>query len=239
MEQQTHVVLSGSGDKMPLMGLGIWKIPNDICAETVYQAIKMGYRCIDSASDYGNEKEAGEGVARAIKEGIVKREDLFITSKLWNSSHRPEHVEAACKRSCDDFQTDYMDLYLIHFPISLKYVAPEVRYPSGWKFEDKMEPDHGVTYEQTYKAMEALVDKKMARNIGISNVTSVKIVDVMKFARIKPAVLQVELHPFLPQEKLCTFTQSLGIHITAYSSFGSLSYLELKMATEADTCLLS
>jgi len=87
--------------------------------------------------------------------------------------------------------------------------------------------------------MEALVDKKMARNIGISNVTCVKIVDVMKYARIKPAVLQVELHPFLPQEKLCTFTQSLGIHITAYSSFGSLSYLELKMATEADTCLLS
>jgi len=224
---------------MPLMGLGIWKIPRDVCAETVYQAIKMGYRCIDSALVYGNEKEAGEGVKRAIDEGIVTRADLFITSKLWNSDHRPEHVEAACRRSCADFQTDYLDLYLIHFPVSIPHCDYSKKYPPNWyNMEEKWEPDHGVTYEQTWHAMEELVDKKLVRDIGVSNVKCVKIVDVIKYARIKPSVLQVELHPYLTQEKLCRFTHELGLQITAYSSFGSLSYLELKMATEKDTFML-
>jgi D-xylose reductase len=222
------------------MGLGIWKIPNDVCAETVYQAIKMGYRCIDSALVYGNEKEAGEGLARAIKEGIVKREDMFITSKLWNTDHRPEHVEAACRRSCADFQTDYLDLFLIHFPVSLAHTDHSKKYPPNWyDMEEKWNPDHGVTYEQTWHAMEELVDKKLARDIGVSNVKCVKVVDVIKYARIKPSVLQVEIHPFLTQPKLCRFVQELGLQVTAYSSFGSLSYLELKMATDKDTFMLS
>jgi len=88
-----------SGDKMPAVGMGFWKVPNDACADTVYNAIKIGYRHLDNACDYGNEKEVGDGIARAIKDGLVTRKELWITSKLWNTYHSPEHVEAACRRS--------------------------------------------------------------------------------------------------------------------------------------------
>ncbi len=114
-------------------------------------------------------------------------------------------------RTLKDMQLEYLDLYLIHFPISLKYVDPEVRYPPEWIHDPtaanpRMEPDHTVTYEQTWGAMEALVGEKLVRNIGVSNVGCVKIIDVIKFAKIKPAVLQVEMHPFLTQDKLLRFT---------------------------------
>lgn len=110
--------LTGS---MPSIGLGCWQIPNEQCADVVYTAIKCGYRCFDEAIHYGNEKEVGDGIRRAINEGIVKREDLWITSKLWNTCHRKEHVPICFERTLKDLQCDYLDLYLIHFPISLKF----------------------------------------------------------------------------------------------------------------------
>ena len=145
----THLVLH-SGDKMPTVGFGMWKIAKESCAEATYQAIKAGYRLLDEACDYGNEKECGEGIKRAIDEGIVKREDLWVTSKLWNTYHRKEHVKAACQRSLQDLGLDYLDLYLIHFPIALKYVDPAARYPPEWIFdpssaEPRMEED-AVSY---------------------------------------------------------------------------------------------
>ncbi len=115
------VTLSSTSAKMPLVGMGLWKVPNPVCADSVYAAIRAGYRLFDGASDYGNEVECGQGIARAIKEGLVKREELFITSKLWNSFHAEEHVLPACERSLKDWGLDYFDLYLIHFPIALKY----------------------------------------------------------------------------------------------------------------------
>ena len=229
---------------MPQAGLGLWKIPKDVAAQAVYDAIKLGYRLLDSACDYGNEQQTGQGLKRAIDEGIVKREELFVVSKLWNTFHHPEHVKPACERTLKDFGLDYLDLYLIHFPISLKYVDPEVRYPPEWIHDPKsanprMEPDHTVTYQQTWEAMEKLVGDGLVRNIGVSNVGCVKIIDVIKYAKIKPSVLQVEMHPFLTQDKLLRFAQMYDVQVMAYSNFGSLSYVELKMATEADTCLLS
>jgi len=110
-----------SGDAMPLTGLGLWKVPQDAAADTVYNAIKAGYRLLDGAADYANEKECGKGVARAIAEGIVKREDLFIVSKLWNTNHAAEHVEPALRKSLADWGLEYFDLYLIHMPIPLAY----------------------------------------------------------------------------------------------------------------------
>lgn len=110
-----------SGDAMPLTGLGLWKVPTDVAAEQVYQAIKTGYRLLDGAADYANEKECGAGVARALKEGIVKREELFIVSKLWNTNHAAAHVEPACRKSLADWGLEYFDLYLIHMPIPLAY----------------------------------------------------------------------------------------------------------------------
>ena len=136
---QVSYVLT-SGDHMPAIGLGLWKIPGNVCAQVVYEAIKIGYRCLDGACDYGNEKEVGEGIKRAIDEGLVKREQLFITSKLWNTYHRKEHVKPALLKTLADLQLEYLDLYLIHFPIALKFVPFEQRYPPGWNFSDTPQP---------------------------------------------------------------------------------------------------
>lgn len=146
---------------MPSVGFGCWKVSKSDCAQSVFDAIKSGYRCIDEACDYGNEKECGEGISKAINEGVVKRQDLWVTSKLWNTFHRKEHVTAACKRSMADLGVDYLDLYLIHFPIALKYVDPQVRYPPEWIFDPKdpsprMEEDN-VSMRETWEAMEDLV----------------------------------------------------------------------------------
>jgi len=224
---------------MPKIGLGIWKISKETCADAVYNAIKAGYRLIDSACDYGNEVEAGEGIARAIYEGIVKREDLFIVSKLWNTYHQPQHVKPAMERTLKDLKLDYVDLYLIHFPISLKFVPFEKRYPPEWKFEEEMELDMGVTYEQTWHAMEALQEAKLTKNIGACNIGTDKLLDVCKYAKIKPAVLQIELHPFNTQKNLVRWAQELDIQVMAFSCLGSLSYLEMQMATMDDTCMLN
>merc|ERR1719369_1130684 len=108
---------------MPVVGDGLWMVK---------KVLMHGYRHLDCAANYGNEKEVGEGIAEAIDEGVCKRKDLFITSKLWNTYHHPDHVEAACRKSLEDLGLDYLDLYLIHFPISLQFVPFETRYPPGW-----------------------------------------------------------------------------------------------------------
>ena len=118
-----------SGAKMPVVGLGTWKIPREACKETVLEAIRTGYRHLDCACDYGNEAEVGEGIKEAITQGLVRREELWVTSKLWNTYHAAEHVEAAARRSLADLQLTYLDLYLVHFPIALRYVPFETRYP--------------------------------------------------------------------------------------------------------------
>jgi D-xylose reductase len=204
----THLALH-NGAKMPTVGFGMWKISKDVCAEATYQAIKAGYRLLDEACDYGNEKECGEGIKRAIDEGLIKREDLWVTSKLWNTSHRKEYVKAACQKSLSDLGLEYLDLYLIHFPIALKYVDPSVRYPAEWihdpaSAEPRMEEDN-VPYQETWKAMEELVKEGLVKNIGSCNIGCSMLRDVMNYAEIKPSVLQVEMHPLNTQEKLLRF----------------------------------
>ena len=113
---------------IPPVGFGTWKIPVAVASDVVYQAIKSGVRHIDAACDYGNEKEVGLGIKRAIEEGLVTREDLWVTSKLWNTYHRYEHVLPACQKSLDDLGLTYLDLYLIHFPIAQRFVPFETRY---------------------------------------------------------------------------------------------------------------
>ncbi|KAK2460110.1 hypothetical protein APHAL10511_007876 [Amanita phalloides] len=233
------IVLQRSGQKMPLVGLGLWKVPKSTCADTVYAAIKAGYRLLDGASDYGNEKEAGEGVRRAIRDDIVKREDLFITSKLWNTFHAYEHVDPIARKQLRDWGLDYFDLYLIHFPISLKYVDPGHRYPPEWYGDDgkvhlENSPIHG-----TWKAMEELVHEGLVKNIGVSNFNGALLLDMLRYARIPPQVFQVEHHPYLTQDALVMLVKQLGVAITAYSSFGPQSWIELDKSKNAQSLLES
>ena len=230
-----------TGQLMPAVGLGLWKLDLDEVADTVYNAIKTGYRHLDSAADYGNEKQVGEGIARAIADGLCRREDLWITSKLWNTFHRQEHVQAACKKSLDDLGIEYFDLYLVHFPIALKYVDFNDRYPPEWIFNPgdeypAMEPD-AVPLSETWTAMEGLVENQLARKIGICNYSAVLLHDLMSYARIKPAMLQIESHPYLTQEALIRTAQAYNIAVTAFSPLGALSYVSIDMATAGDSVL--
>jgi len=220
-------MLKRTGQKMPLVGFGLWKITKSTCADTLYNAIKTGYRLFDGACDYGNEKEAGEGVRRALKDGLVKREELFITSKLWNTFHAHDHVKSVAKIQLGQWGIDYFDLFLVHFPVSLKYVDPNHRYPPEWFGDDGKIHLQNTPMQETWGAMEELVDEGLAKNIGLSNCQGSLILDVMRYARIEPQVLQIELHPYLTQEALVQLAKILGIAVTAYSSFGPQSYLEI------------
>ncbi|EIM81959.1 Aldo/keto reductase [Stereum hirsutum FP-91666 SS1] len=222
---------------MPLVGLGCWKIPNATCAQNVYDAIKVGYRLLDEAADYGNEKEAGEGVRRAIADGLVKREELFITSKLWNTFHAREHVKQSAKLQLQLWGLDYFDLFLIHFPISLTYVDPAHKFPPGWFGDDGKVHLQNTPMSETWAAMEELVDEGLVKNIGLSNTAGVMLLDIIRYARIEPAVLQVERHPYLSQEPLIQLTKELGIAMTAYSSMGPQGYFEIGMGQNAKSLM--
>ena len=204
----------------------------------VFDAVQAGYRLLDGASDYGNEAEVGLGIKKVLEAGLVKREELWVTSKLWNTYHRKEHVRAACLRTLKDLGVDYLDLYLIHFPIALQYVPFEVRYPAGWNYTEKpgMEEDN-VSYQETWRAMEELHKEGLVRNIGVSNIGTLLLRDLLNYAEIKPQVLQVEMHPYLAQEKLLIFCRTKGIAVTAYSNLGAGSYVELGGATYEESCL--
>lgn len=223
------VTLKVSGKKMPLTGFGLWKVPKPQTADTVYAALQAGYRLLDGAGDYGNEKEAGEGLARAIKDGVVKREEVFVTSKLWNTFHAPEHVAKMARRQLQDWQLDYFDLFHIHFPIALQYVDPDHRYPPEWFGDDGKVHLDTTPIQSTWQAMEKLVDEGLAKDIGLSNFNGSLLLDVMRYARISPSVLQIEHHPYLVQQPLLDLAKSYGIAVTAYCSFGPASWIELNM----------
>ncbi|KAG0248871.1 NAD(P)H-dependent D-xylose reductase (XR) [Actinomortierella ambigua] len=223
----THSLTLASGSKMPLLGMGVWKVPKNAAADTVYNAIKAGYRLLDCAADYGNEVEVGQGIRQAISEGLVTRADLFVTSKLWNTYHAKEHVPQACRRTLDDLGLDYVDLYLIHFPIALKYVPFEERYPAEWgNFEVDPVPVH-----ETWAAMEELVHKGWAKNIGVSNFSAALLMDVLSYCKIRPAVLHIEVHPYLSNNAMIDYAHKEGLAVQAYSSFGPQSYLEIGVNT--------
>ncbi len=150
-----------NGDALPSVGLGFWKIDRSRTADVTLEAARIGYRHWDCAADYGNEAEVGEGIARVLGDRVCSRDEMWITSKLWNTYHRPSHVAQACRRSLKDLRVDSLDLYLVHFPIALAYVPFEVRYPAGWFFDPeatppKMIPDP-VPIAETWGAMERLV----------------------------------------------------------------------------------
>jgi len=214
------------------MVFGLWRLGDP--EKCVYEAIKNGYRRLDSACDYGNEKATGRGIRRAIQEGICNREDLYITSKLWNTYHDPNHVPLALERSLEDLGLEYLDEYLIHFPISMEYVPMEKKYPPEWSNLDGEMVIVPNDINRTWKAMEQEVDNGTIRFIGLSNFNCQHIRQVLSIAKIRPRTLQIECHPHLSQCKLIRFAREQGIRVTVFSPMGATSYVSLDMATKDD-----
>lgn len=215
-----------NGLKAPLVGMGLWKLPNASAAEQVYNAIKLGYRLFDGASDYGNEIEVGQGIKRALDEGIVKREELFIVSKLWNTFHHPTNVKIGLEKTLTDLQLDYVDLFYIHFPIATAFVPVKTLYPPGFGVTEDFEFED-VPLIETYRALEEAHSEGKIKAIGISNFSGALVQDLLRGAKVKPSALQIEHHPYLVQPRLVEYAQKQGLWVVAYSSFGPQSFFEL------------
>lgn len=217
---------------MPVVGLGTWKAAPGVVCSVVYEAIKVGWRHLDCACDYGNEQEVGAGIKRALDEGICSRQDLFITTKLWNTYHAREHVKPALQKSLADLQLDYVDLFLIHFPISLAFVPFEERYPPEWTFHKGAPMPDGqvfanVPISETWGAMEEVHALGLAKAIGVSNFSCALVMDLLKTCKVPPAVNQVEMHPYLTQTTFLSFMRRCNIAVTAFSPLGIGSYVPL------------
>ena len=227
-------------DAIPPIGFGFWKVAREDATSVAYEAIKAGYRHLDCAADYANEIEVGEGIARAIADGLVTREELWVTSKLWNTFHAPEHVEEGCRKSLADLGLDYLDLYLVHFPIALKYVPIETRYPPEWVHDPDTQSGMiraNVPLHATWSAMEQLTSMGLTKRIGVCNYNSALLHDLMTYAKVQPHTLQIEAHPFLTQQRLLRLATDYGLEVTAFSPLGALSYVELDMAGHGDSVL--
>ena len=213
------------------IGLGTLDIPRDSMSRVIRQAVEIGYRRIDCAPVYFNEDAVGDALAESIQDGLVQRSDLYLVSKLASPFHRKEHVELALRKTLNDLRIDYLDLYLIHWPVAFQYVPidPAVRgYPdeaiddSG----DGLRIDPTVSIHETWQAMEALVDKGLVREIGVSNFPVSLLHELLARSRITPAVNQCEGHPYLQQPHLLKYCQARGVHYQAYSPLGTPGYKE-------------
>jgi D-xylose reductase len=178
---------------------------------------------------------------RALQSGAVRREELWVTSKLWNTYHAAEHVRPALERSLADLRLDYLNLYLIHFPLAHTFVPFETRYPPGWFHNPEASRPRvelaQVPIAETWQAMEELVRAGLVRNIGVCNFNTALLRDLLTCAEIMPAVLQVEMHPYLAQEKLLRFCKDQNIVVTAFSPLGAASYVSLGMAGADESAL--
>ncbi|KAF7285423.1 hypothetical protein GWI33_010672 [Rhynchophorus ferrugineus] len=205
-----------NGQEFPVFGLGTWKSKPGEVTQAVKDALDIGYRHIDCAHIYGNEAEVGAALSAKLGDGTVKREEIYVTSKLWNTMHRPDLVEPAIRTTLKNLNLQYLDLYLIHWPFALK--------EDGELFpvtEDGKAAFSDVDYLDTWKAMEALVKKGLTKSIGISNFNKKQVERLLANCSIPPATIQIEVHPYLNQQKLIDFCQSKNIVITAYSPLGS------------------
>lgn len=203
------------GNKIPALGLGTWKSQAGDAYQAVKEALRLGYRHIDAAWIYQNEAEVGQGLHEAIAEGFVKRQDVFVTSKLWNSFHDPKDVEHGCRESLDALGLDYIDLYLMHWPVAFR---PETVMPQS---PDDFWPLSSLPLSKTFNAMLKLKALGLVKSVGVSNFSVKKLDQLIAESGVVPAVNQVELHPYNPQVELLDYCRDHGIHLTAYSPLGS------------------
>lgn len=204
-----------SGTKMPALGLGTWKSEPDEVYGAVRAAIELGYRHIDCAAIYQNEQDVGRALTDAFRAGDVRREDIWITSKLWNDSHAPEQVRPALETSLRKLGLDYLDLYLIHWPVALRH---GIALPSG---PEDFIPLSEIPLATTWESMLETSEAGLAKSVGVSNFSQAMIEVVSQATGQMPAVNQIELHPYLQQEALVSTCKRLGVVVTAYSPLGS------------------
>ncbi|MGA7656507.1 MAG: aldo/keto reductase [Methylocella sp.] len=212
----TRIPLAHGSGVIPAAGFGTL-IPDPLATkQATTTALEVGFRHLDCAERYRNEEAVGDAIQEAFKAGMIRREDIFVTTKLWNTNHRPERVKPAFDASRRRLQLDYVDCYLIHTPFAFR--------PG-----DEQDPtdelgqviyDYGVTLVETWRALERLVDDGRCKAIGLSDVTLEKLREVVAAARIKPAVVQVESHPYLPEWDLLDFCREHGIVLLVFAALG-------------------
>ncbi|XP_015042817.2 1,5-anhydro-D-fructose reductase isoform X1 [Drosophila pseudoobscura] len=206
-----------NGYEMPILGLGTYESIDGDGTAAIKHAIDIGYRHIDTAYFYQNEVEVGRAIRDRIAEGVVKREDIFLVTKLWNVHHDPGYVEPICRKQLRTLGLDYIDLYLMHMPVGYKYVNEETLLPKDDEGNLQLSD---VDYLDTYKAMEKLVKQGLVRSIGVSNFNSEQLARILANCEIKPVTNQVECSPGLNQKPLTAFCKQHGITVTAYSPLG-------------------
>jgi len=226
---QAPKITLNNGQQMPAVGFGTYKVggkavfgkaaqgvkPEDVPV-AIRAAIESGYRHIDCALLYNNEPAVGKAIAQCLKDGLVRREELWITSKLWNTFHRPDLVKAGVEKSLKDLQLDYLDLYLMHTPMDYQAKEQSELMPMD---KDGHVVEAGVDFLDTWRAMEELITEGKVRSIGVSNFNKEQVERLLKEAKVPPAVNQVECHPFLTNEELVEFCTSHGVNVTAYNIF--------------------
>jgi len=217
-DANTTSVSLQTGAAMPSVGYGTWRCDDGAAASGVRAALEAGYRHIDCAEVYDNQAEIGAVFEEMLNDDGIPRDSVFITSKLWNTNHAAEHVRAACERTLADLKLDYLDLYLVHFPIAFEHTSIEDL--DGARDDFWRQKLAFVPISETWKAMEGLVEAGLVKAIGISNFNIPQTCEVLAAATIKPAVNQIETHPYFARQSLVDFSATQGISITAHTPLG-------------------
>ncbi len=217
--RDTRIALNNGSGAIPALGFGTL-IPDPVATRTATRAaLEAGFRQLDSSERYRNEKEVGEAMQEVFKAGKIQREDVFVATKLWNNNHRPERVKSALEASLKRLQLDDVDLYLIHTPFAFQPGdEQDPRDANGNVIYDK-----GVTLLDTWRALEGLVDEGKCKAIGLSDIGLTQVKEIFDASRIKPAVVHVESHPYLPQWDLLDYCRKNGIVLQAFAALGHSS----------------
>ncbi|KAL9547489.1 hypothetical protein MBANPS3_006135 [Mucor bainieri] len=223
MTSPKFITLQATHDKLPFIAYNTASIRAYETEEAVYNAIKTGYRLIVGAHTNGNEAEVGKGVKRAIADGIVKREELFIVGKLWNNFREKQYVKPYLQITLDNYGLDYIDLYLVHFHFALEYADPTNWFKLTCNLNRKELKTISVPLEETWRELETLVDAGLIRNLGVSHFSFHSLVELLRCTRIPPSVLEVEHHPYHQQKRLIEWARSKGIQVMGYNPYADVN----------------